>query len=223
MAVCMLTLQGYEGDGITCKLVDCGEVPVPLNGIVSQCLIGAPDRGETEWEARCLYECDTGYEATNLAFSESFCGGDGLWQSTLPDCVAKNCGPLASVGVPLSGQSELSGKLCQPLGTSYPTRCVFSCPAGLELSPLTTAITCESTGLWAPTDKSPLCVDTDECSDERLHECPPKSVCQNTYGSYACTPYIVEGSFVAAADIGKVGRRTVRSLNKPLSRFLLSP
>ncbi|EDO36503.1 predicted protein, partial [Nematostella vectensis] len=113
----------WNGTLSECNAVDCGPLPVPMNGSIP---------GEaTVYPFQREVKCDRGFILRGSRFR--LCQADGSWSGRTRDC-----GPLAT---PTNGTK--TGSL-----TTFPNKVTFSCDEGFILigSPLRS---CQSSGKWS--------------------------------------------------------------------------
>ncbi|XP_020615812.1 CUB and sushi domain-containing protein 3-like isoform X2 [Orbicella faveolata] len=118
----------WSGNQTFCKAVDCGPLPVPINGSSSG--------DSTVFPNNVVFNCDHGFILSGSTMRT--CRPNGTW-SGLPNlCRAVDCGPLS---VPMNGFS--SGD-----STVFPNNVVFSCDPGFILNGSKTR-TCRGNGTWS--------------------------------------------------------------------------
>ncbi|XP_024135227.1 E-selectin [Oryzias melastigma] len=105
--------------------------------------------GDFSYDSLCRHSCEDGYRLTSAGIQR--CTDMGLWSEESPQCQLVKCKDLSP---PPAGLMECS----HPLGNhSYQSECVFSCAEGHKLDPpSSSALLCESSGLWSAS--TPSCV-----------------------------------------------------------------
>ncbi|XP_068694975.1 sushi, von Willebrand factor type A, EGF and pentraxin domain-containing protein 1-like isoform X1 [Montipora foliosa] len=118
----------WSGNQTFCKAVDCGLLPVPINGSLSGDLTVFPNA--------VLFECDPGFVLRGS--SRRTCRANATWSGSSSVCDAKECGPLS---IPLNG--SMSGRQ-----TSFPNEISFSCDEGFILHG-SAVRWCKANGSWS--------------------------------------------------------------------------
>eukprot|EP00731_Ephydatia_muelleri_P030223 Em0021g746a len=121
-------------------LVDCGQPPSILNGVVAA--------AATTFSATASYTCSDGYKLRDVAIT--VCTETGSWSTPTPVCDATgsvvDCGILPS---PSMGSIQLTA-------TSVGSVVTYQCQSGFMLTTASATRTCLPTGKWS--DPTPSCV-----------------------------------------------------------------
>ncbi|XP_068184525.1 CUB and sushi domain-containing protein 1a [Antennarius striatus] len=129
--------ETWEGtdDHATCKIISCGELPVPPFGTKLGTL--------TTYGATAIFMCNHGYTLVGSHVRE--CGANGLWSGTETRCLAGHCdSPDPIVNGHISGD-----------GSSYRDTVVYQCVLGYRLIGTSVRI-CQQDHRWSGT--TPVCV-----------------------------------------------------------------
>ena len=157
--------EGFEGDGISCGLVDCGIPEGPLNG-------GVDYVGTTYGESATQY-CDEGYRAEDP--DTRVCRLDGTWSGSVAACELVDCGELEA---PENGTLSVGE-------TTYGETAIHSCDAGYELGGDALRV-CQADGSWSGTVAT---CDPLDCGTLEDIEFGSVSVVLTTFGAsaiYSC-------------------------------------
>lgn len=121
-----------------CKLVDCGSLSDPSDGIVSF--------SSSTYGSQAIYKCNTGF--TTSSPSTRTCTSEGYWNNSVQTCKPVDCGPLSD---PSDGTVSYSS-------TTYGSQAVYSCKSGLKMNG-SSVRTCEADGNWI--NSAPTCPSID--------------------------------------------------------------
>jgi len=124
----------WSGNETSCLAVNCGPLPVLLNG--------SHVGDMTTYPNKVTSYCDEGFFLRGS--KERFCQADRTWSGTQTICEAKDCGNLP---VPING-SMIGNQ------TTYPNKLVFSCDAGFDLIG-SNVRRCKADGKWS--EEQPTC------------------------------------------------------------------
>ncbi|XP_064386845.1 uncharacterized protein LOC135335316 isoform X3 [Halichondria panicea] len=114
----------------SCKIVDCGPLDNPLNGLVNT-LSG------TTYNSVAVYSCNEGHQLTERGLLT--CMVNGQWSSLTPTCDPLDCGNI---------EAPKNGDVVTSLGTIFNSSAKFSCGSGFNLTGCSSA-QCLSNGSWS--------------------------------------------------------------------------
>ncbi|KAL9989269.1 hypothetical protein ACROYT_G003802 [Oculina patagonica] len=117
----------WSGNHTSCKAVDCGELPAPLNGSVHGSSTTFPNTLE--------FSCDEGFILDGSPSRK--CQANTTWGGKAAFCRARDCGKLPS---PVNG--TVIGNQ-----TTYPNKLTFHCDEGFDLIG-SSVRQCEADGNW---------------------------------------------------------------------------
>ncbi|XP_048355110.1 CUB and sushi domain-containing protein 1-like isoform X3 [Sphaerodactylus townsendi] len=119
----------------TCRIISCGEIPVPPNGNKIGTL--------TVYGATAIFSCNTGYTLVGSRVRE--CMANGLWSGLEVKCLAGHCGEPGPI---VNGQ--INGE-----NFNYRGSVVYQCNPGFRLIGMSVRI-CQQDHHWS--GKTPVCV-----------------------------------------------------------------
>ena len=158
-------VEGFEGDGASCSLIDCGTPESPEDGSLHY---EGTTYGETATQS-----CDEGYVSEDAESRE--CQLDGTWSGAVATCTVVDCGALETI--------EHGG--VDVLETTFGESAIHSCESGYELSGEAVR-TCAADGTWS--GEPPVCEPVD-CGTLTDPEFGSVSVVFTTFGAsaiYSC-------------------------------------
>ncbi|MCB9603534.1 MAG: hypothetical protein H6724_07490 [Sandaracinus sp.] len=133
MRTCQMS-GSWSGAAPTCRLVDCGTLPPPVEGTVMT------DR--TTLGGTATYACNPGW--MSMSPLTRTCQSSGAWSGSAPSCGPVDCGTLTA---PANGNVGAAS-------TTFGSLAVYSCNDGFTLVG-SNMRECQSNGTWSGT--SPTC------------------------------------------------------------------
>ncbi|XP_052275320.1 sushi, von Willebrand factor type A, EGF and pentraxin domain-containing protein 1-like [Dreissena polymorpha] len=125
---------GWNTTGQTCNLIDCGPLPIFINGTAHAT--------NTTYGSVAIFTCDEGFNLTGN--SHTVCGSNGIWNTIDQTCTIIDCGNLPALN---------NGSIMYIENTTFDSIAVLTCNAGFNLTGERYSV-CNGSGVWNTTGQT---------------------------------------------------------------------